>query len=113
MKFIIARSTAQALFDAANEAEILSGTKPSHTLLNDEQINKANVLANFAIKANDGDITVEMNDEVLLKYLALYIKTLKLVTPMVTAVIGMWNAVQSLIKTDCEELIAFIKARKE
>lgn len=113
MKFTIARSTAQALFDAANEAELISGVKPGHALLSDEQINKADALANFAIKANDGDITIEMNDEVLLKYLALYIKTLRLVTPMVTAVIGMWNAVQSLIKTDCEELIAFIKARKE
>ena len=73
MKFTIARSTAQALFDAANEVEVLGGAKPSHKLLSDEELNAANTLANFAIKGEDGDITVEMNDEVLLKYLALYI----------------------------------------
>lgn len=113
MKFTIARSTAQALFNAANEVEILSGAKPSHALLSDEQLNKANVLANFAVKADGSDITVEMNDEVLLKYLALYVKTARLLAPLATAVIGMWNAVQSLIETDCEELIAFVTKRKE
>ena len=112
MKFTISRTTAQALFDAANEVEVLGGVEPSHKLLSDEQLNEANVLANFAIEGKDGDITVEMNDEVLLKYLALYIKTARLVAPIVTAAIHMWSAVQGLIKDDCAELAAFITKRK-
>ena len=112
MKFTIARNTAQALFDAANEVEVLGGAKPSHVLLSDEQLNEANVLANFSIEAKDGDITVEMNDEVLLKYLALYIKTARLIAPIVKAAVSMWDAVQGLIKDDCAELAAFITKRK-
>lgn len=112
MKFTIARNTAQALFDAANEVEVLGGAKPSHELLSDEQINASNVLANFTIHAEDGDITVEMNDEVLTKYLALYIKTARLIAPIVKAAVSMWDAVQSLIKDDAAELAAFITKRK-
>ena len=112
MKFTIARNTAQALFDAANEVEVLGGAKPSHVLLSDEQLNEANVLANFSIEAKDGDITVEMNDEVLLKYLALYIKTARLIAPIVKAAVSMWDAVQGLIASDAADLVAFITKRK-
>lgn len=108
MKFIIARNTASAIYNAANELELYNGTLPSN-----EAINANDKLANVSVRGEGADIVIEVSDVIVLRYLALYAKTYKLIVPMVTAVIGMWNAVQSLIETDCEELIAFITKRKE
>lgn len=113
MKFIIARSTALAITSTVNEVNALGGKESNASAALLQTASALNQLKNFEVSFPGHDIQLEVNDEIVLRYLALYIKTLKLVTPMVTAVIGMWNAVQGLIKTDCEELIAFIKARKE
>ena len=113
MKFTIARSTVSAVTSAVDELNAINGTKGDAAAGLLKQAIDINQLENLSVSFPDQDIQLEVNDEIVLRYLALYIKTFRLVTPMVTAVIGMWNAVQSLIKTDCEELIAFIKARKE
>ncbi len=109
MKFSIARTTVTQVFNGLNECEGLNELNvPS-----DELLAHTDRLANISIRGENEQIVVEVNDEIVLRYLALYVKTYKLVMPIVTAVVGMWGAVQSLIKADCEELVAFIKARKE
>lgn len=114
MKFTIARSTATEICTAVNACNAAAGSGATdYAIPSNESLNESDRLANISLRGEDEQIVVEINDEIVLRYLALYIKTFKLVTPIVTAVVGMWNAVQSLIKTDCEELIAFIKARKE
>ena len=113
MKFTISRTTALAITSAVNEVNALSGKESNASAALLQTADALNQLKNFEVTFPHHDIQLEVNDEVVLRYLALYIKTYKLVLPIVTAVVGMWNAVQSLIKTDCEELVAFIKARKE
>lgn len=110
MKFIVTRSTALAVASAINE---INGAKSNAFVGLLAQASKLNQLENFNVSFPDHDIQLEVNDEVVLRYLALYMKTYRLIAPMVTAVVGMWNAVQSLIETDCEELVAFITKRKE
>ena len=77
------------------------------------QASKLNQLENFSVSFPGQDMHLEVNDEIVLRYLALYVKTYKLVHPIVVAAVGMWNAVQSLIKSDCDELVAFVFKRKE
>ena len=114
MKFSIARTTATEICTAVNTCNAAAGSGATdYAIPSNELLNESDHLANISLRGEDEQIVVEINDEVVLRYLALYIKTYKLVLPIVTAVVGMWSAVQSLIKSDCEELVAFIKARKE
>lgn len=114
MKFTIARSTATEICTAVNTCNAAAGSGATdYAIPSNESLNESDRLANISLRGEDEQIVVEINDEIVLRYLALYIKTCKLVLPIVTAVVGMWSAVQALIKTDCEELVAFIKARKE
>ena len=113
MKFTITRTTALAVTSAINEINALDGVKSdtSDKLL--AQASKLNQLENFNVSFPGQDMQLEINDEIVLRYLALYIKTYKLVYPIVVAAVGMWNAVQSLIESDCDELVAFVLKRKE
>lgn len=113
MKFTIARSTVLVITSAVNELNAINGTKGSAATALLKQTAKINQLENFNVSFPDRDIQLEINDEIVLRYLALYVKTYKLVHPIVVAAVGMWNAVQSLIESDCEELIAFVLKRKE
>lgn len=114
MKFTIARSTATEICTAVNTCNAAADSGATdYAIPSNESLNESDRLANISLRGEDEQIVVEVNDEIVLRYLALYVKTYKLVLPIVTAVVGMWSAVQSLIKTDCEELVAFIKARKE
>ena len=113
MKFTISRTTALAVASAINEINALDGVKSDASGKLLAQASKINQLENLSVSFPDQDMQVEVNDEVVLRYLALYIKTYKLVAPLVTAAVGMWNAVQSLIKSDCDELVAFVLKRKE
>ena len=114
MKFTIARSTATEICIAANACNAAAGSGATdYAIPSNESLNESDCLANISLRGEDEQIVVEVNDEIVLRYLALYIKTYKLVAPLVTAAIGMWNAVQSLIKSDCDELVAFVLKRKE
>ncbi len=114
MKFSIARTTATEICAAVNTCNAAAGSGATdYAIPSNESLNESDRLANISLRGEDEQIVVEINDEIVLRYLALYVKTYKLVHPIVVAAVGMWNAVQSLIKTDCEELVAFIKARKE
>ena len=114
MKFTIARSTATEICAAVNICNAAAGSGATdYAIPSDESLNESDRLANISLRGEDKQIVVEINDEIVLRYLALYIKTYKLVLPIVTAVVGMWNAVQSLIKSDCDELVAFVFKRKE
>ena len=113
MKFTIARSTVSAVTSAVDELNAINGTKSDAAAGLLKQAIGINQLENLSVSFPDQDMQVEVNDEIVLRYLALYIKTYKLVAPLVTAAIGMWNAVQSLIKSDCDELVAFVLKRKE
>lgn len=113
MKFTISRTTALAVTSAINEVNALDGVKSDASGKLLAQASKINQLENLSVSFPDQDIQLEVNDEIVLRYLALYVKTYKLVHPIVVAAVGMWNAVQSLIKTDCDELVAFVLKRKE
>ena len=113
MKFTISRTTALAVTSAVNEINAINGTKSDASGKLLAQASKLNQLENFSVSFPDHDIQLEVNDEIVLRYLALYVKAYKLVLPIVTAVVDMWNAVQSPIKSDCDELVAFVLKRKE
>lgn len=113
MKFIIARTTAVAITSAIDEVNALNGERSNASRALLDYATKMNQLKNFEVSFHGEDMQLEINDEIVLRYLALYVKTVKLITPLVTAAIGMWNAVQALIKTDCEDLVAFVLKRKE
>ena len=113
MKFTIARSTVLVITSAVDELNAINGTKGNANAGLLKQIAKINPLENLSVSFPDQDVQVEVNDEIVLRYLALYIKTYKLVYPIVVAAVGMWNAVQSLIESDCDELVAFVLKRKE
>ena len=113
MKFTISRTTALAVTSAVDELNAINGAKSHAAVALLKQTIKINQLENLSVSFPDQDIQLEVNDEIVLRYLALYIKTYKLVAPLVTAVVGMWNAVQSLIESDCDELVAFVLKRKE
>ena len=102
-----------AVTSAINEINALDGVKSDASGKLLAQAGKLNQLENFNVSFPDRDIQLEVNDEIVLRYLALYVKTYKLVHPIVVAAVGMWNAVQSLIKSDCDELVAFVLKRKE
>ena len=114
MKFTIARSTATEICTALNTCNAAAGSGATdYAIPSNELLNEADRSANISLRGEDEQIIVEVNDEIVLRYLALYTKTYKLVHPVVDAAVSMWNAVQSLIKSDYEELVAFITARKE
>ena len=113
MKFTIARSTVLAITSAVDELNAINGAKGNSSGELLAQASKLNQLENFNVSFPDQDMQVEVNDEIVLRYLALYVKTYKLVHPIVVAAVGMWNAVQSLIESDCDELVAFVLKRKE
>ena len=113
MKFIISLSTVLAVTSAVDELNAINGTKGDAAAGLLKQAIDINQLENLSVSFPDQDIQLEINDEIVLRYLALYIKTYKLVHPIVVAAVGMWNAVQSLIKPDCDELVAFVLKRKE
>ena len=114
MKFTIARSTATEICTAVNACNAAAGSGATdYAIPSNELLNEADRSANISLRGEDEQIVVEINDEIVLRYLALYIKTYKLVYPIVVAAVGMWNAVQALIKSDCDELVAFVLKRKE
>ena len=113
MKFTIARSTVSVITFAIDELNAINGTKSNAAAGLLKQTLDINQLENFSVSFPDQDMQLEVNDEIVLRYLALYVKTYKLVHPIVVAAVGMWNAVQSLIKSDCDELVAFVLKRKE
>ncbi|PTT42809.1 hypothetical protein DBR23_02700 [Acidovorax sp. HMWF018] len=113
MKFIIARNTVQAVYAASNEIVASTGEGQQRTLPSNEVINAKDTLANVSMRGVEDNIVIEVNDEIVLRYLALYVKTTRLMLPLVKAATGMWNAVQALIKNDCEDLVAFVLKRKE
>lgn len=113
MKFTISLSTVLAVTSAVDELNTINGTKGDAAAGLLKQAIDINQLENLSVSFPGQDMQLEVNDEIVLRYLALYIKTYKLVAPLVTAAVGMWNAVQSLIESDCEELVAFALKRKE
>ena len=113
MKFTIARSTVSVITSAVDELNATNGMKGDAAAGLLKQAIDINQLENLSVSFPGQDMQLEVSDEIVLRYLALYIKTYKLVLPIVTAVVGMWNAVQSLIKSDCDELVAFVLKRKE
>ncbi len=113
MKFTIARSTVQAIYTASNEITLSTGAGRMYVLPSNEAIDANDKLANVSIRSEEANLVVEVNDEIVLRYLALYIKTTQLMLPLVKAAVSMWTAVQNIIKPDCEEFVAFITKRKE
>ena len=113
MKFTISLATVLAVTSAVDELNAINGTKGDAAAGLLKQAIDINQLENLSVSFPGQDMQLEVNDEIVLRYLALYVKTYKLVYPIVTAVVGMWNAVQSLIESDCDELVAFVLKRKE
>ena len=113
MKFTISLSTVSVITSAVDELNAINGTKGDAAAGLIKRAIDINQLENLSVSFPDQDVQLEVNDEIVLRYLALYVKTYKLVHPIVVAAVGMWNAVQSLIKSDCDELIAFVLKRKE
>lgn len=104
MLFIIAASTVTQLNDVTNEiACLVSGdvSAPSELTTDDSH-------ANHSIKLVDGNYVFELNDEGLLKYMALYLKVAKAVAPFIKPIMGLMAA----LKDDVRELEDFFSAKK-
>lgn len=105
MKFIISASTVAQLNDATAEiACLVAGC----TDITAAPIEADDTHANHSIKLIDGDYVVEINDEGLLKYMALYLKVAKAIAPFIKPIMGLMTA----LKDDVRELEAFFSAKK-
>ena len=107
------RSRHSVITSAVDELNALDGVKSDASGKLLKRAIDINQLENLSVSFPGQDMQLEVNDEIVLRYLALYVKTYKLVHPIVVAAVGMWNVVQSLIKSDCDELVAFVLKRKE
>lgn len=78
--------------------------------------NKVNSFENFSVTFVPGDVhadaVVEINDEVVIRFIKLYMKTARLVSPVVKAAVGMLESISALIQNDSNDLVSFITRRK-
>lgn len=117
MKFTISTTTALHIcsaIDELNELGDAKATPASAQLLN--AVNKTNRLENFSVSFVPGDVhadaVVEINDEVVIRFIKLYMKTARLVAPVIKAAVVMVSSISALIQDDCDDLVTFIKRRK-
>lgn len=117
MKFTVSTTTLLSICLAADELNELGDVKatPASAQLLDA-VNKVNKLENFSVSFVPGDIhadaVIEINDEVVIRFIKLYMKTARLVAPVVKAAVSMFESISMLIQGDCDDLVAFIKRRK-
>ena len=118
MKFIVSTLTVHHIcsaIDELNELGDVKATPASAQLL--DAVNTVNRLENFGVsfvQPDDfhADAVVEINDEVVIRFLKLYMKTARLVAPVVKAAVNMFSSISTLIQGDCDDLVNFIKRRK-
>ena len=118
MKFIVSTLTVHHIcsaIDEFNELGDVKATPASAQLL--DAVNKVNRLENFSVSSvHHGDFhtdtVVEINDEVVIRFLKLYMKTARLVAPVVKAAVSLFSSISTLIQGDCDDLVNFIKRRK-
>ena len=117
MKFTISTTTALRIcsaIDEINELVDVKATPASAQLL--DAVNKVNRLENFSASFAPGDVhadaVIEINDEVVIRFIKLYMKTARLVAPVVKATVNMFESISTLIQGDCDDLVSFIKRRK-
>lgn len=117
MKFTISTRTALHIcsaIDELNELGDVKATPASAQLL--DAVNKVNRLENFDVSFVPGDVhadaVIEINDEVVIRFIKLYMKTARLVAPVVKAAVSMFSSISMLIQGDCDDLVTFIKRRK-
>lgn len=119
MKFTISTRTALAICSAIDELNELGDMKappPAASAQLLDAVNKVNRLENFAVSFVPGEVhadaVIEINDEIVIRALSLYMKTARLVAPVVKAAVNMFASISTLIQGDCDDLVAFIKRRK-
>ena len=113
MKFTISRTTAAAITRAADEINLLAdGSKTDSAAGLLAMVRSVNQTENFAVTFPGDNVELEINDEVVIRFLSLYMKTARLVAPVVKAAVNMFSSISTLIQGDCDDLVAFIKRRK-
>ena len=119
MKFTISTRTALHIcsaIDELNELGDMKATPPSASAQLLDAVNKVNRLENFDVSFVPGEVhadaVIEINDEVVIRFIKLYMKTARLVAPVVKAAVSMFSSISMLIQGDCDDLVTFIKRRK-
>jgi flagellar biosynthesis/type III secretory pathway M-ring protein FliF/YscJ len=112
MQIIIARSTVNTLAKQTQEITntVISamGEKPlTHKM--DEMIVKVSNKKNISVDEFNGDVVVDINDEIFFKYMSLYIKLITMIMPFV----GMLKMVGNMLKAETRSLVDFIEEEKE
>lgn len=113
MKFTIARTTVVAVTRAADEINFIAdGTKTDSAAGLLAMVRSVNQTENFAVTFPGDSVELEINDEVVIRFIKLYMKTARLVAPVVKAAVSMFESISTLIQGDCDDLVTFIKKRK-
>lgn len=112
MKIIIARSTVNKIASQSQEITntVISamGEKPiTHKM--DELIVKVSNKKNISVDEFNGDVVVDINDEIFFRYMSLYIKLVTMIMPFV----GMLKMVGNMMKAETRSLVEFIEEEKE
>lgn len=113
MKFTIARTTLVVITTSVDEINALNGeeTCASAGVLF-AVASELNALEHFSVTMPGDELVVEVNDEVVLRMLSLYMKTARLVAPVIKSAVTMFSAISGLIQGDADDLVSFIKRRK-
>lgn len=112
MKFTIARTTLAVITTSVDEINALNGEETCASAGVLAIASELNALEHFSVTLPGDELVVEVNDEVVLRMLSLYMKTARLVAPVIKSAVTMFSAISGLIQGDADDLVSFIKRRK-
>jgi len=108
MRFIIANTTATAINNQVADILVEGGLNAEDAVAA-TTIQEVTEFKNFSITQQGDDWVYEIDDQVLLKYMQMYVRIAKIVVPFIEPVKRLF----STIKEDMDDIQAFIAQRKE
>lgn len=108
MRFIITNTTAAAINNQVADVLVECGLDKD-TAITATTMQEVTEFKNFSITQQGDDWVYEIDDQVLLKYMRMYVHIAKIVVPFIEPVKRLF----STIKEDMDDIQAFIAPRKE
>lgn len=108
MRFIIANTTAAAINNQVADVFVECGLS-AEDAVTATTMQEVTEFKNFSITEQGADWVYEIDDQVLLKYMRMYVRIAKIVLPFIEPVKRLF----STIKEDMDNIQAFISERKE
>lgn len=108
MRFIIANTTATAINNQVADVLVECGLDKD-TAITATTMQEVTEFKNFSITQQGDEWVYEIDDQVLLKYMRMYVRIAKIIVPFIEPVKRLF----STIKEDMDDIQAFIAQRKE